>query len=125
MTTKVSDYRHDLGLKKVKVKYICKNYLNSSCNVSRNFLLRHLSKTYPMKSIQEHLRQLLQIFSTAKMLQVPLCLDSLFEQFKQSANKPRPRCQSKRYIAPPKFNKLKRPMTCSNIMEIAPARALS
>ena len=79
MTTKVSDYRHDLGLKKVKVKYICKNYLNSSCIVSRNFLLRHLSKTYPMKSIQEHLRQLLQIFSTSKTLQVPLCLDSLFE----------------------------------------------
>ena len=34
----------------------------------------------------------------------PLCLDALFGHFKQSSNKPSPRCQSRRYIAPPKFN---------------------
>ena len=50
-----------------------------------------------MKSIHEYLRQLIQ---TSKMLQVPLCLDALFENFKQSANKPSRRCQSKSYIAP-------------------------
>ena len=37
-----------------------------------------------MKSIQEHLRQLLQMVSTSKMLQDPLCLDALFEHFKQA-----------------------------------------
>ena len=52
-----------------------------------------------MKSIQEHLRQLLQTVSPSKMLAVPLCLDALFGHFKQSANKPSPRCQSRSYIA--------------------------
>ena len=70
-----------------------------------NVLLRHLSKKLiPMKSIQEHLRQLLQTVPTSKMLQVPLCMDALFEHFKQSANKPSSRCLSKSYIAPPQFN---------------------
>ena len=41
-----------------------------------------------MKSIQEHLRQLLQTVPAFKMLQVPLCLDALFEHLRQSANKP-------------------------------------
>ena len=54
-----------------------------------------------MKINQEHLRQLLQTVPTSKMLQVPLCLDALFEHFKQSTNKQSPRCQSKSYIAPP------------------------
>ena len=40
-----------------------------------------------MKSVQEYIRQLLQTVPTSKMLQVPLCLDALFEHFKQSANK--------------------------------------
>ena len=35
------------------------------------------------------------------LLQVPLCLDALFEYFKQSAKKQSPRCQSKMYTAPP------------------------
>ena len=35
-----------------------------------------------MKSIQEYLRQLLQTIPTSKTLQVPLCLDALFEHFK-------------------------------------------
>ena len=48
-----------------------------------------------MKSIHEYLCQLLQTVPTSKMLQVPLCLDALFEHFKQSANKQSPRCQSK------------------------------
>ena len=50
-----------------------------------------------MKSIQEHLRQLLQMVPTSSMLQVHLCLYALLEHFKQS-----PRCQSKTYIAPTK-----------------------
>ena len=41
-----------------------------------------------IKSIQEHLSQLLQTVPTSKMLQVPLCLDALFELLKQSVNKP-------------------------------------
>ena len=57
-----------------------------------------------MKSIQEHLRQLLQMAPTSLMLQDPLCLGALLEHFKQGANKPSPRCQSKSYIAPPFFN---------------------
>ena len=40
-----------------------------------------------MKSIQEHLHQLLQTVSPPKMLAIPLCLDALFVHFKQSANK--------------------------------------
>ena len=40
-----------------------------------------------MKSIQEHLRQLLQTVPTPKVLWAPLCLDALFEQ-------PSPRYQS-------------------------------
>ena len=39
-----------------------------------------------MKSIQEHLRQLLQTVPTSKMLQVPLRLDAIFEHFKQIIN---------------------------------------
>ena len=35
------------------------------------------------------------------ILDVPLCLDALFENFEQSANRLNPRCQSKSYIAPP------------------------
>ena len=46
-----------------------------------------------MKSIQEHLRQLLQMVPTSLMLQVNLRLDALFKHFKQSANKLSPRCQ--------------------------------
>ena len=42
-----------------------------------------------MISIQKHLRQLLQTVSS-KMLPIILCLDALFEHFKQSANKPIP-----------------------------------
>ena len=61
-------------------------------------------KRLPMKSIQEHLRQLLQTVSPSKMLAIPLCLDALFGHFKQSSNKPSQRCQSRCYIAPPKFN---------------------
>ena len=60
-------------------------------------------KTY-IESIQKHLRQLLQTVPTSKMLQVPLCLDTLCEHFKQSANKPSLRCQSKSYNSPPWFN---------------------
>ena len=43
-----------------------------------------------MKSIQEHLLQLLQMVPTSYLLQAPLCLDALFEQCKQKqkANKP-------------------------------------
>ena len=57
-----------------------------------------------MKIIQEHLRQLLQTVPTSKMLQVPLCVDAIFEHFKQSANKPSPRCKLKSYI--PHFAKI-------------------
>ena len=59
---------------------------------------------FPMKSIQEHLRQLLQTVPTSNMLQSPLCIVALYEHSKQSANKPSPRCQSKRHIALPLFN---------------------
>ena len=38
-----------------------------------------------MKSIREHLRQLLQTISPSMMLAIPLCLDALFRHFKQSA----------------------------------------
>ena len=48
-----------------------------------------------MKSIQEHLRQLLQMVRTSQMLQVPLCLDALFEHFMQSTNEPSQRCSQK------------------------------
>ena len=37
-----------------------------------------------MKSIQEHPRQLLQTVPASKMLQVPLCLDALFEHFSKA-----------------------------------------
>ena len=47
-----------------------------------------IEKLIPIKSIQERLRQLLKTVPTSKMLQVSLCLDALFEHFKQSANKP-------------------------------------
>ena len=57
-----------------------------------------------MKSIQEHLRQLLQTVPRSKMLQVTLRYDAPFEHFKQGTNKQSPRWQSKRYIAPPLFN---------------------
>ena len=39
------------------------------------------------------------------MLQLTLRIDALFEHFKQSANKLSQICQSKNYIAPPRFNK--------------------
>ena len=39
-----------------------------------------------MKSIQEHLRQLLQTVPTSKMLQVPLCLDAFFDLSKAHIN---------------------------------------
>ena len=39
------------------------------------------------------------------MLQLTLSIDALFEHFKQSANKLSQICQSKSYIAPPRFNK--------------------
>ena len=39
------------------------------------------------------------------MLQLTLRIDALFEHFKQSANKLSQICQSKSYIAPPRFNK--------------------
>ena len=41
-------------------------------------------KCYQMKSIQEHLCQLLQTDSTSKMLQVALCLDVLFEHLSKA-----------------------------------------
>ena len=37
--------------------------------------------TFSMKSIQEHLLQLLQMVPASKMLQVPLYIDALFEHF--------------------------------------------
>ena len=40
-----------------------------------------------MKSIHEYLRQHFQTVQTSKVLQVPLCLDALFEHFKESSNK--------------------------------------
>ena len=46
-----------------------------------------IERLIPIKSIQEHLRQLLQTVPTSKKLQAPLCLNALFEHFKQSANK--------------------------------------
>ena len=39
------------------------------------------------------------------MLQLTLHIDALFEHFKQSTNKQSQICQSKSYIAPPRFNK--------------------
>ena len=47
-----------------------------------NFL--YIEELILMKSIQEHLRQLPQTDPTSNMLQVALCLDVLFEHFKQS-----------------------------------------
>ena len=61
-------------------------------------------KTSSLKSIQQHFCQLLQTVSPPKMLTIALCLDVLFGHFKQRANTPSPRCRSKSYIAPPKFN---------------------
>ena len=56
-----------------------------------HFLLHHFSKSLIlMKSIQEHLRQLLQ--SVPAVTSLHRCA---FEQFKQRANKASPRCQSK------------------------------
>ena len=53
-----------------------------------NILLCHLSNnSYIMKSVQEPLCQPLQMAATSKMLQVLLCLDVLFEHFRQSSNK--------------------------------------
>ena len=72
-----------------------------------------------MKIIQEHLRQLLTV-PTPKMLQVPLCLDALFEHFKQSANKPSLKMSVKKLHCTALMQLLKRWMACSNIMEIAP-----
>ena len=44
-----------------------------------NFLRRHFFENLiPMKSVQEHLRQLLQMVPTSKMLQLTLCIDALF-----------------------------------------------
>ena len=57
-----------------------------------SFLLRHISKNIQMEIIQKYLRQLLPTVPTSKMLQVPLCLDALFEHFKQRANNSSPRC---------------------------------
>ena len=37
-----------------------------------------------MKSIHKHLRQLLQMVPTSWMLQVPLCLDALFEHLSRA-----------------------------------------
>ena len=63
-----------------------------------------IKKLLPMQNIQEYLRQLLRTGSPSQVLGISLCLDALFGQFKQSANEPNPRCQSKSYIAPPQFN---------------------
>ena len=79
--------------------------INSSWNVFRTDFSRYLfttsfiEKLRLMKNIQEHLCQLFQTVSPSKMLAIHLCLDVLFGHFKQSANKPRARCQSRSYIA--------------------------
>ena len=62
---------------------------------SDNFNFVIYRKTYPDEKYQEsleHLRQLLQTVPAGS---------SVLEYFKQRANKPSPRCQSKSYIAPP------------------------
>ena len=73
-----------------------------------------------MISIQEHLRQLLQTVSPSKMLPITLSLDAPLGLFKLSANKPSPRCQSKKLHCTAQNQLLKRWMFCSNKMEIAP-----
>ena len=72
-----------------------------------------------MKSIEEHLRQLLQTDPTSKMLQVPLCLDVLFEHFKQSTYA-KSKMSVKKLRCTALIQLLKRWMACSNIIEITP-----
>ena len=61
--------------------------LNSSCNVSHNsFTTSFIETILQIKSIQEHLHQLLQTVSPSKMLAISLCLDVLFRHFNQSTN---------------------------------------
>ena len=58
-----------------------------------NFLERHISKNLSDENYSgtsPPTSSLLQTVPTSKILQVPLCLDVLFEHFKQSANKPSP-----------------------------------
>ena len=57
-----------------------------------------------MKSIQEHLRQLLKTVSPSKMLVIPLYLDALLDILSKAHKNQSSRCQSKSYISPPKFN---------------------
>ena len=68
-----------------------------------------------MKIIQEHLRQLLQTVLTSKMMQIPLCLDALFEHFKTKFKMSVKKLQCTALII-----LLKRWMACSSIMEIGP-----
>ena len=67
-----------------------------------------LGKTSPMKTIQEHLRQLLQNVSSSKMLPITLCLDALFGYFKQSANKPKSKMPVKKLHCTAQIQLLKR-----------------
>ena len=69
---------------------------------------------------QEHLHQLLQTIPISKMLQFPLCIDELFEHFKQSTNKSRSKMSVKKLLCTAPIHLLKRWMHCSNITEIAP-----
>ena len=57
-------------------------------------------KSYLMKSIQEHLSFIFQTVPISKMLQLSLCIYVFFRYFKQSANKPSPKCKSRCYILP-------------------------
>ena len=64
-----------------------------------------------MKSFQKHFSQLLQTVPVSKMLQLTLCIDAFFEQFK---TKSKMSVKKLHYTAP--IHLLKRP----NIMEILP-----
>ena len=68
-----------------------------------SFFLHHLSNNF---SDDKYSGTPLPTSPNSKTIQdvaiTQLCLDALFGHFKQSANKPSLRCQSKSYIAPPK-----------------------
>ena len=54
------------------------------------------------------------------MLQAPLCLDALFEHYKQIANKQKSKMSVKKLHCTALTQLLKRWMAYSNIIEIAP-----